>query len=560
MYNIFVLVRPDAEEFIKEVGKLFEVIIFTASISKYASPLLDILDKEKNIKYRLYRDHCTFINGIYIKELKKCNRNLKDLIIVDNSPIAYTFDSENGLPIKTWVEDPEDKELMKLLPILKFLSNTKDVRLFIDRFVYNNKILYDEATELIKKMELMDDDNNDFGYLDNGDKFMNNLKMLSKEEIQRDSDLNGENNYNNFDEKMNKFNIFFNNNSNSNNSNNCKSNIDLEIKNRNNELKLYLINRDSNTPNITQNTLHEKGYNTTKNVNKLFSNITFNEKDLNFKKTLNNLNDDYNIKINKISTIKPSIQKKGKKNFFRFKATERPQQENKKGFNNIVNTNKLDPSLPLTLLLSKIAKGLLTPKASYPYQEKNTKNQKKAKNTLTNIKPIYKSNKNNEKNKKKKYINLLEKYKGNNKITISLINNSNNENCCKQKKMKSNYSMKNINYSKPGNLRVSSSINNYHRFAHENRLNKYKEKNGTFYNRVTKSKSTENFLVYNHTIKHPKTPKDQHRQKISINNKNVINFFDGFSTKTTNNKNINSKENFDEKLKLRKKNLHQKII
>jgi predicted secreted acid phosphatase len=47
MYNIYVLVRPGAEEFIKKVSKLYEVIIFTASIAKYALPLLDILDNEK---------------------------------------------------------------------------------------------------------------------------------------------------------------------------------------------------------------------------------------------------------------------------------------------------------------------------------------------------------------------------------------------------------------------------------------------------------------------------------------------------------------------------------
>ena len=126
MYNIYVLIRPDAELFIKSVGKLFEVV-----------------------KFRLYRDHCTFINGIYIKDLKKCNRSLKDLIIVDNSPIAYTFDSDNGLPIKTWIEDPDDKELMKLLPILEFLSKTKDVRKFIDQFVYNNKVKGNDGSNLL---------------------------------------------------------------------------------------------------------------------------------------------------------------------------------------------------------------------------------------------------------------------------------------------------------------------------------------------------------------------------------------------------------------------------
>ncbi len=47
MYNIYVLVRPGAIDFLKKVTKYFEVIIFTASIAKYALPLLDILDQEK---------------------------------------------------------------------------------------------------------------------------------------------------------------------------------------------------------------------------------------------------------------------------------------------------------------------------------------------------------------------------------------------------------------------------------------------------------------------------------------------------------------------------------
>ena len=51
IYNIYVLVRPYAELFIKTVAKFYELVIFTASISKYASPLLDIKKKKKNIKY-----------------------------------------------------------------------------------------------------------------------------------------------------------------------------------------------------------------------------------------------------------------------------------------------------------------------------------------------------------------------------------------------------------------------------------------------------------------------------------------------------------------------------
>lgn len=45
--NIYVLVRPSCVEFIQEVGKYFEVVIFTASLSKYAIPLMNILDEKK---------------------------------------------------------------------------------------------------------------------------------------------------------------------------------------------------------------------------------------------------------------------------------------------------------------------------------------------------------------------------------------------------------------------------------------------------------------------------------------------------------------------------------
>ena len=188
MYNIYVLVRPYAEEFLQSVSNFYEVIIFTASISKYASPLLDILDKDKNIKYRLFREHCTYINGIFIKDLKRLNRNLKDVIIVDNSPLAFAFDSENGLPIKTWYDDPDDIELMKIEPLILFLSKTNDVRPFIERFVDDNEILYREAMAFIKRYEnnmntndVIDEKNNTEKDSDSENINNNNIKHVNNQ-------------------------------------------------------------------------------------------------------------------------------------------------------------------------------------------------------------------------------------------------------------------------------------------------------------------------------------------------------------------------------------------
>ena len=87
--NIFVQVRPDCCDFINEVGKYYEVVIFTASLSKYAIPLMDILDQKNVAPQRLFREHCTFHNGLFIKDMMRVGRRLEDTIIIDNSPNSY---------------------------------------------------------------------------------------------------------------------------------------------------------------------------------------------------------------------------------------------------------------------------------------------------------------------------------------------------------------------------------------------------------------------------------------------------------------------------------------
>ena len=49
------LVRPGAEKFVKEMAQIYEVVIFTAAMQDYADWVLDQLDPQGYIKYRLYR-------------------------------------------------------------------------------------------------------------------------------------------------------------------------------------------------------------------------------------------------------------------------------------------------------------------------------------------------------------------------------------------------------------------------------------------------------------------------------------------------------------------------
>jgi len=83
----------------------FELVIFTASLSKYASPLMWKLDPNQFCCTHLFWEHCTFYNGVFVKDMSRLGWELKDVIILDNSPISYLFQPECGMPIINWYDD-----------------------------------------------------------------------------------------------------------------------------------------------------------------------------------------------------------------------------------------------------------------------------------------------------------------------------------------------------------------------------------------------------------------------------------------------------------------------
>lgn len=63
-HNVYVLKRPGVDEFMRRVGQIFEVVVFTASLGKYANPVLDLLDIHKSVHLRLFREGCVNYEGI----------------------------------------------------------------------------------------------------------------------------------------------------------------------------------------------------------------------------------------------------------------------------------------------------------------------------------------------------------------------------------------------------------------------------------------------------------------------------------------------------------------
>jgi len=125
VHFVYVAKRPGVDKFLVDMAKHYEIVIYTASLNKYADPLLDLLDPKQVIRTRLFRESCVFDEGNYVKDLSLLDRDLSQTIIVDNSPSSYIFHPQNAIDCSSFIDDIMDRELDH---IGKFLTGVKDVK------------------------------------------------------------------------------------------------------------------------------------------------------------------------------------------------------------------------------------------------------------------------------------------------------------------------------------------------------------------------------------------------------------------------------------------------
>ncbi|XP_019959806.1 carboxy-terminal domain RNA polymerase II polypeptide A small phosphatase 2 [Paralichthys olivaceus] len=132
-HQVYVLKRPYVDEFLQRMGELFECVLFTASLAKYADPVTDLLDQCGVFRTRLFRESCVFHQGCYVKDLSRLGRDLHKTLILDNSPASYIFHPNNAVPVVSWFDDVEDAELLNLLPVFEELSQADNVYTRLDQ-------------------------------------------------------------------------------------------------------------------------------------------------------------------------------------------------------------------------------------------------------------------------------------------------------------------------------------------------------------------------------------------------------------------------------------------
>ena len=82
------------------------------------------------MKGRLFRNNCVQVSeGLYVKDLDVLlNRDLKNVVLVDNAAYSYSMQLENGIPIVPFYKSKDDDELIVLEDFLMGLKDVEDVR------------------------------------------------------------------------------------------------------------------------------------------------------------------------------------------------------------------------------------------------------------------------------------------------------------------------------------------------------------------------------------------------------------------------------------------------
>lgn len=162
VYTVYAKKRPHLDRFLEEMSRCFDLAIFTASQQIYADSILEAIDPENVLfPYRYYRDSCTFTESYYYKDLSLiCD--LSNVCLIDNTPQIFCANPSNGIPIVSWYDDPEDVELLRLIPFLRELCNYDDVRPVIDA---NAEKLFSP----LKQRELLESEEESYNEVDEDD-------------------------------------------------------------------------------------------------------------------------------------------------------------------------------------------------------------------------------------------------------------------------------------------------------------------------------------------------------------------------------------------------------
>ncbi|XP_067875259.1 mitochondrial import inner membrane translocase subunit TIM50 [Heterodontus francisci] len=142
--------RPGIDYFFQQLAPLYEIVIFTTETGMTAYPLIDSVDPHGFIMYRLFRDATRYMEGHHVKDVSCLNRDPSKVIVVDCKKEAFSLQPFNGIALKKWDGNSDDRTLYELAAFLKTIamSGVEDIRTVLENYA-----LEDDPIEAFKKRQ-----------------------------------------------------------------------------------------------------------------------------------------------------------------------------------------------------------------------------------------------------------------------------------------------------------------------------------------------------------------------------------------------------------------------
>ena len=105
-----IILRPNLDNFLNNISKFYEIVIFTCAFQEYADCIIDKFDKGR-VSHRLYKQHTIVKNNSCIKDLSRLGRDIEKIVIIDNLSNYYIDFASNGLNILSYYGSHKDDEL-----------------------------------------------------------------------------------------------------------------------------------------------------------------------------------------------------------------------------------------------------------------------------------------------------------------------------------------------------------------------------------------------------------------------------------------------------------------
>lgn len=134
----YVSVRPHLPEFLNSVFEWFKVAVWTSASEDYGRQVIsEVFPEPSRLAFSWFVSRCTrqfdpeLREHFWVKDLKKVRRggfNLERVLMVDDTRKNLRRNCGNLLPITPFLGNPNDRELLDVLPFLEWIKDQPSFR------------------------------------------------------------------------------------------------------------------------------------------------------------------------------------------------------------------------------------------------------------------------------------------------------------------------------------------------------------------------------------------------------------------------------------------------